>query len=413
MKHVWMLNHYALEPGGAGGTRHYNLAEHLLAHGWRASVLAASVELNSGRQRLASNEKYRLQVFGRVPFLFVRTPQYKGNGGGRMLNMLCYAWRVWLPATTRSLDKPDAVIGSSVHPFAALAGALLARRHHVPFIFEVRDLWPQTLIDLGRLREGSLVAVIMRRLERWLYRRATRIVVLLPRAVDYIAPLGIPAERIVWIPNGVNISGFPAPAPKKHDVGDVFTLMYFGAHGQANGLDNILQAMKLVNQRVGVEAIILRLIGDGPMKAALQEQSVKLGLTNVTFEKPVPKTSIPALAADADAFVFNLIDAPVFKYGISSNKLFDFMAGARPVIFCCTASNNPVEDAQCGLTVKPGDPGALADAIVAVATTTSSQRETWGLRGRHHIEQQYGFDALAGRLVAVLDESLAEAAVAG
>ena len=157
MKNVWILNHYAQEPGGAGGTRHYSLAKHLVDYGWKASIIAASVELNTGRQRLSPGEKRRLSKFGNVPFLWVRTPRYKGNGGGRMINMLMYSLRVLLPWTTRKLDRPDVIIGSSVHPFAAAAGAILARRFRVPFVFEVRDLWPQTLVDLGRLQEKSII----------------------------------------------------------------------------------------------------------------------------------------------------------------------------------------------------------------------------------------------------------------
>ena len=108
MKQVWILNHYAQEPGGPGGTRHFHLAEHLTAHGWQASLIAASVELNTGRQRLATGERLRHERVGGIPFLWVRTPTYRGNGAGRMRNMLSYCWRVLLPWTTRKLPRPVA-----------------------------------------------------------------------------------------------------------------------------------------------------------------------------------------------------------------------------------------------------------------------------------------------------------------
>lgn len=404
MKNVWILNHYAQEPGGAGGTRHFHLAEHLLARGWQATVIAASVEHQSGHQRLAPGEMQRSDHFKGVPFLWVRTPKYQGNGGGRMRNMLVYTGRVLLHKTTRELPRPDVVIGSSVHPFAAVAGALLARRLKVPFIFEVRDLWPQTLVDMGRLREGSLMTWALRKLEVWLYRRAVRTVVLLPRAWEYIVPLGIPKERVVWIPNGVDLSLFPRVAPKDRSDSSQFTLMYFGAHGQANGLDNVLRAMKHVGERADGRHIRLRIIGDGPLKPSLVAQASEMGLTNVSFESPVPKSQIPALAAQADAFVFNLIDAPVFKYGISSNKLFDFMAAERPVVFSCDSTNNPINDAQSGLTVNPGQPEKLANAICEIAATPLAERQRMGRAGREYVEQNHGFEQLAGRLAAVLDE---------
>lgn len=406
MKNVWILNHYAQEPGGAGGTRHYSLARHLLPHGWRASIIAASVELNTGRQRLADGERTRLTMFEDIPFLWVRTPQYEGNGGGRMANMLVYAARVLLPGTTKGLERPDVIIGSSVHPFAAWSGALLARRFRVPFIFEVRDLWPQTLVDLGRLREGSLVTKALRRLEKWLYKRADRIVVLLPRAADYIVPLGIPERKIVWVPNGVELDGYPEPAqPEERDT---FTLMYFGAHGHANGLDCVLRAMAELQKQPDMSHVRLRLIGDGPLKPSLAELAAELAIRNVEFAPPVPKREIPGIAAEADAFVFNLIDAPVFRFGISSNKLYDFLAGARPIIFCSGSSNNPVEEAQAGITVLPGDPSALAQAISALAAMTTSQRAKMGRAGRSYVEKNHGFNALASRLAATLDDVVAE-----
>lgn len=409
MKHVWILNHYAVAPGGAGGTRHYSLAKNLPAHGWTASIIASSVELNTGRQRLDKAERTRLETILGVLFLWIRTPDYKGNGGGRMFNMLAYALRAWMPSATRSLVKPDVVIGSSVHPFAALSGAFLARRHKVPFVFEVRDLWPQTLIDMGRINEHGAMATVMRWMERWLYRRADRIVVLLPRAVDYIAPLGIAPTKVVWVPNGVELTGYVDPGASVAKPGAPFTLMYFGAHGQANGLDNVLRAMSLLRGKAhSGNGIRLRIIGDGPQKPSLLRLADELHLTNVAFEPPVPKSAIPALAAEADAFVFNLVDAPVFRYGISSNKLFDFMAGARPIIFCCDASNNPVQDAGAGPTVPPGDPDALADAILAMAESPLASRAELGAAGRRYVEKNHGFQALAGRLAHALDDCLAE-----
>lgn len=410
MKQVWVLNHYAQEPDGAGGTRHYHLADHLRNLGWQATVIAASVDHGTGKQRLLPHEIKRLEFFNDVPFLWIKTPEYDGNGGGRIRNMLQYTWRVLLQKTTADLPRPDVVIGSSVHPFAAVAGAYLARRFKVPFVFEVRDLWPQTLIDMGRLKSSSLTAWILRKLELWLYRRAVRIIVLLPRAWEYITPLGIPKERVIWVPNGVDLSLFPRATASVSDS-EHFTLMYFGAHGQANGLDNVLSAMKFVQEQPNGRHIRLRMIGDGPLKQILIAKAREIGLINVSFEPSVPKSPIPEVAAQADAFVFNLIDVPVFRYGISSNKLFDFMASARPVIFSCDSANNPISDAGAGLTVGAGQPEVLADAILKIAATPLEERRRMGRAGRVYVEQNYSFEQLSARLAAVLDDVCAEHAL--
>lgn len=403
MKIFWLLNHYAQEPGCAGGTRHFHLVEYLQAYGWQGTIIAASVDHATGKQRLSDDEALRHEVIQGVPFLWVKTPVYSGNGAGRIRNMLAYTWRVLLPGNMGGLPRPDVVVGSSVHPFAAVAGALLARRYKVPFVFEVRDLWPQTLVDMGRLREGSLFTWMLRKLELWLYQHAARTVVLLPRAWEYIVPLGIAKSRVIWVPNGVDLSLFPRVLQASEPADGSFTLMYFGAHGQANGLDNVLQAMHRLQEMQLWPHIHLRLIGDGPLKFALMAQADALGLRNVTFELPVPKAQIPALAAQADAFLFNLIDAPVFRYGISSNKLFDFMAAGRPIIFSCDSSNNPVAEANAGLTVAPGQPQELADAIVRVASMPLSDRQQMGCAAREYVERNHGFAGLAQRLAEVLE----------
>ena len=401
-----MLNHYAQEPGQAGGTRHYSIARHLPRYGWTASIIAASVELNTNRQRIDDAAGHRLDIIDEVPFLWLRTQPYAGNGFGRLRNMLAFTRNALSTTNLRGLQSPSVIVGSSVHPFAAWAGYRLSKRYGVPFVFEVRDLWPQTLIDLGRIKENGLTAKLMRKLERHLYTVANRIVVLLPDAWRYIEPLGIPRHRIEWIPNGVEIDNTiePAPVPARKQ----FELMYFGAHGTANGLDVILDAFDHVERNPANSHISLRLVGDGPLKPSLKEHARKLGLRRVSFEDPVPKNAIPAIAAQADTFVFSLVDAPVFKYGISSNKLFDFLAAARPIIFCCKSSNNPVAEAQAGVTVPPGDPSALARAIEQVAAMPREQRQSMGESGRRFVIENHGFGVLAEKFAGVLTECLEE-----
>lgn len=409
MKQVWLLNHYAKAPSDPGGTRHFHLADHLKAFGWEACIIAASIDHATGQQRLGSKEPHRLENLQGVPFLWINTPAYSGNGGGRVLNMLAYTLAVLRRKTTAVLPRPDVVIGSTVHPFAAVAGALLARRFKVPFIFEVRDLWPQTLIDMGRLREGSLITWALRRLERWLYSRAAITVVLLPQAWQYIVPLGIAKELVIWIPNGVDFSLFPRPEPKVASEDGPFTLMYFGAHGQANDLDTLLEAMAHLQLMGNGQGILLRLIGDGPLKSALMSRAEGFGLRNVQFEPPVPKSQIPALAAQADAFVIPISNLPnLYRFGVSPNKLFDYLAAERPILIASDIANNPVAEARAGIVVPPSQPKALADAIVQIAHTPLVERQQMGRSGRQYVEKNYNFSILAKRLSETLDAVVKE-----
>lgn len=407
MKHVWILNHYAQEPGGAGGTRHFSLARHLSSYGWKATIIAASTDHSTGLQRLNAGETQRLQTYDGVPFLWLKTRGYSGNGMDRVANMFDYTRAVLNRRNLSSLDPPDAIIGSSVHPLAAWAGRKLAKRHGVPFVFEVRDLWPQTLIDMGRLSDHHPAAVGLRWLEKSLYRAASRIIVLLPHAHEYIEPLGIAREKIVWIPNGTDTDSFGPKMPITESA--KFTLMYFGAHGAANGLDNLLSAMQIVAKNPKGDRICLRLIGDGPLKPSLMAAAKTKGLTNVEFEDPVPKNDIPALAAQADAFVLCLRDFPkLYRFGISMNKIFDYLASGRPIIISIDAANDPIKEASAGISVSPENPEAFAKAIIQIASLPLAQRIEMGTSGRRHLEQSYNMRLLASRLAHALDTVISQ-----
>jgi glycosyltransferase involved in cell wall biosynthesis len=407
MKTAWLLNHYAQEPSGSGGTRHYALARHALACGVNIVLIAASVEHFTGRQRLAKGENTRVEVHDGVTFLWIRTSAYAGNGAGRLRNMLEYSFRVLLRSSTRALPRPDLVIGSSVHPFAALAAERLAVRHKVPFVFEVRDLWPETLIEMGRLRRNGVAARVMRSMERWLYLKAARIVVLLPRAHEYIAGLGIDAGKIVWISNGVDLESFPYREPLDRVP---LTVLYLGSHGQANGLDRILDAVAGLAERGTADRLRFRFIGDGPAKPDLERYAAELGIAHLlSFEAPVPKSRVPEVLAQADAFIVNVRDLRLYRYGISLNKLFDYLAAGRPVVFAGSSANDPVAEAEAGISVPGDDAKAMTQALETIADMPFRERMAMGRRGREHVDRHYTYRQLASRLCDALSPLMARA----
>jgi glycosyltransferase involved in cell wall biosynthesis len=317
-----------------------------------------------------------------------------------MRNILDYSWRVLRPSTTGALPRPDLVIGSSVHPLAGLAGLILARRFDVPFVFEVRDLWPQTLIEMGRIGRRSLLARLLRALERLLYRRAAKVVVLMPGARDYIQYSGVDPTKIVWISNGVDLETFDYRIPPDREP---LSVVYFGAHGDANGLDYVLQAIARANIGRRPPALMFRFIGDGPRKGSLEALAGDLGLNDVVrFEPPVPKAQIPDIAAQADAFILNVRDLPLYRYGISMNKLFDYLAAGRPIIFAGPAEDNPVAAAGAGLCVPGDDVAGMAAAMESLAVMPYEARVSMGQRGRAYVAQHYSFEKLSARLCAEL-----------
>jgi glycosyltransferase involved in cell wall biosynthesis len=403
---ILIINQYAIPPVEAGITRHYSLAKELIVRGHQVHILAANFN-HQTKAPIVKNSPERIfsQVYDEVPFIFVNVPEYQGNSPARVINMLSFTKQILHNRYFKSIESPDVVIGSSPHPFAAWVAQRLAQRWGVPFIFEVRDLWPQSIIDLGRISPRHPAIRFLARLEKYLYNHAAKIVTLAPAAHVYIKSVGIDPDKVVWIPNGIDFSLYNQVS--KRNRNERFTVMYAGVHGLANGLDTIIKSAEILNKNYG-DKILFRLVGDGPQKGYLKEAAAKKQLSNVQFDDPVPKREIPDILGQADAFIMLLKDSPVFRWGISPNKLYDYLCSYRPVIFGVNAFNNPVEDAGAGVTVPPEDPEELAKAVLKLYHMTPTDREQMGINGRKYVEKNHDFKDLAFRLEEVVLKSIAE-----
>jgi len=404
---VWVLNHYAVLPSEAGGTRHYDLGKALVRRGHRVTIFASSFQhFRHREEKLDPGETWRIEDVGGVRFVWIRTAPYQRNDWRRVLNMVTFMFRSWLlgrrlPRRVPGFAEPDVVVGSSVHLLAVLAAWGLSKYHRAGFIVEVRDLWPESLVKLGQLRERHPIVMMLRVLAGFLYKRACRIVVLGPQMCGRIAGQGVNAERIVWIPNGVNLELFEG-IPNGALPAERFDVVYMGAHGRANALDVLLDAAGIL-QSEGPLGIRFVLVGDGPEKLSLIAQSRRLGLRNVEFRDPVSKAEVPIVLRDA-AVCVSTTEPAFASYGGSLNKLSDYMAAGRPTILSGVAAGNPVEEAGNGRTVPPRDPRALADAVLWIYRLSQEERDTMGRRGRAFVEEHRDISKLAERLERVIED---------
>ena len=412
---IWIFNHYAVPPDSPGGTRHYELGRVLAAAGHEVTIFASSFSHFSRREeRLAPGENVASRTIDGVRFVWVRTMPYPNNGYRRVLNLAGYAARVL--RAQRGLSRPDVIVGSSVHPAAVLAAWLVARRSESRFVVEVRDLWPQTLIDMGSLRASGLPARLLRLAESFSYRRASAVICLLPGATRYLESRGVPPGKIHYVPNGV--SDVPRPAaPDLADTGShasdlidqikrfhkdgYLTAGYVGSHGPANGVETIVAAAARLRDASQTKVAVI-LVGDGQEKAACQRLAEQHGLDNVLFWPPLPKREVPVVLAALDVTLFCLRDVAVFKYGLSSNKLFDYLACGSPVLFASNAPGGPVRESGGGLCVPAESPVAMADALARLAAMSVAERTRMGERGRRWVYEHHGMTTLADAFLAAL-----------
>lgn len=403
---IYWVNQYAITPDSPGGTRHYEFSRYLTESGEDVTILASDLNLSTRqyRRRSANDRQPILETVDGVRFEWLFASSYEGNDWRRGLSMLWFAWSVLQRLLHVRVNHKTVFIGSSPHLFAALATQLAAWWRGVPFVFEVRDLWPETLIDMTG--KAGAQATIMRLIANHLYRVAHAIIVLARSSKDHIGKLGFDAGKIEYIPNGIDPRAFDAPEGQPSPIAlpeGKTIFVYAGAHGPANDLETLLQAAALLQQR-GEHGIHILLVGDGPSKSDLQRLAREWPLENLTLHDPIRKQVIPALLSHVDAGILTLQDAPVFRFGVSPNKLFDYMAAGLPILTNVQGEVTSIVDAaQNGVSVPPGDAAALADGLIALRERLE-QNPHLGAGGRRYVEEHHNRAKLAGALRSVISK---------
>jgi len=382
-----VLNHFAVPRAAPGGTRHVELFGRL--QGWDPLILASNRNLLT-RTVEARGEGVRS----------VWTTPYSPGGASRVMNWASYAASAFAAG---SREPTDLVYASSPHLLAVLAGWALARLKRVPLIVEVRDLWPQVLVDMGQLAPRSPLFRILKQLERFLYRHADAIVVLAEGNRASVVADGARADDVVFLPNSAEPSDFDMDedrATLRARFGmEGFVFLYAGAHGQANGLQLVLDAA--AELKTTEPEARFWLVGDGLVKQDLVQEAARRGLGNVVFLDPVPKQDMPALLAAADVGLHVLADVPLFRHGVSPNKLFDYMAAGRPVL-----TNTPGEVGDLVSSVGAGvavEPTALAAGARALVKMDEAERSERGGAGRRFMAANRSRTVISRDLEALLD----------
>jgi glycosyltransferase involved in cell wall biosynthesis len=299
------------------------------------------------------------------------------------------------------VDRPDVLVASSPQFFVAMAGYWLARRLRVPWVFEVRDLWPRAIVAVGAMPAGSRIVRGLERVERFLYRHADHVVVVTHSFVDEIARLGIDRGKISVVTNGVDTALF---RPGDRDTARAalglpggFLATYVGTHGMAHGLDMLLD----VAARLRGRDVRLLLVGAGADKARLEARAARERLGNVTFRDPLPHERVAEVLAASDVCLVLLRDDPLFRTVIPS-KIFEYLGAGRAIVTTVDGeSRRIVEEAGAGVFSPPGDAAALARTLEALAAEPA-RVAALGRAGRAHAVAHYSRAELAARYAALL-----------
>jgi glycosyltransferase involved in cell wall biosynthesis len=398
--HVLYIHQHFNTNADAGGTRSYEMARRLISDGHQVTIISGP----SSARTTTQGRVYEQHVDG-IRVLRVGEPYSAKMSFWRRLEAF---WRFAAAASrvSKGIDA-DVVFATSTPLTVGIPGMRAARRLGVPFVFEVRDRWPAAAVAMGVVH-NRLVIAAAERLERRIYRRADRIVVVAPGIRDAIIALGKDPNLVTVIPNIANTDLFrPSTANSDNtghgEPGDL-RLVFTGAHGKANGLDAIVDAAHVLRDEAGIHFV---LIGDGPEKGRLRRRVMEAGLDQMfTFLSPMPKSELAQLLPLFDVGMMILEDVAEFHYGTSPNKLCDYLAAGLPVL-----NNYPgwiaelLEANECGLAAKPGSPVAFAVAVRSLRDDRTGAA-IMGRRARAVAEEVFDSDRLTGEFVQVIEDAL-------
>lgn len=408
VKKIWILNHHAALPTYGAGTRHFDFAQELAKRGYEVTVFASSHIHYTDINLLNEKERYKLADTENIKWVLIRTDSYRGNGLQRIKGMIQYYFRVL--SVSKRFAPPDLIIGSAVHLLACLAAYRISRRHRIRFMSEIRDLWPETLIQMGRLKRGSLIAKGMSFLEDYIYRKSERIIATQPGMRIYMEGRGVPPGKIVYINNGVNVKDFNENAeknfPEDKDMlltEEKFNVVYVGGHGLVNDLETLVACAATLQAR-GLKQVHFFSIGEGPNKKALMETAKSKGLCNITFVDLLPKQCIPKILRKADALVFLGKNSELYQYGTSANKIFDYLCAGTPILYALKVPNDYVKETGCGISLEPENPEALAEAVSALLNMPENVRKEMGQKGMAFVKKNFDIPVLVDILESVLNE---------
>lgn len=402
---IWLINHYAVPPKYYPLARPTNFAKYLMAMGHTVTIFAASTVHNSTMNLITDGVPWREEVADGVHYVYIRCMDYLGNGLKRIYNICEFAWK--LPGVCRKFPRPDAIVATSMPPTSCAMGIHLARKYGCRGMAEIADLWPESIVAYGITGPRNPAVLALRRLEKWIYEKADDVVFTCEGGYDYIVEQGwegkIPRAKVHYINNGVDLAAFEENraryAVQDPDLEDpsVFKVVYTGSIRQVNHLGLLLDAAKEVTD----PRVKFLIWGDGDQRAALEQRVRDEGISNVVFKGKVEKKYIPGIVSRADLNLAHNAPSPLFRFGISFNKLFDYLAAGKPVLCDFPCSYNPAIQCGAGISVDAPSPGKIAAAVESMSRLPQETYQQYCSAARAAAEK-YDFRVLTQKLLAVI-----------
>lgn len=399
-KTFWFINQYSSTPETAMGGRHYYLAQELAKKGHQVYVIAGCYS-HLLRNPKKFEEQYLVEeIIPNFSFVWVNLPEYQeAHSKQRVLNWFKFSWLLRNMADVIPA-KPDVILYSSPSLIGYLGAKHLANKFKVPFIFEVRDIWPLTLMELGGHSPNHPFIKFMQWIEDRAYRKADYVFSNLYNAVEHMQSRGLDSSKFHWIPNGVSLEEVSQKEPLSIETvtqlpQNKFIIGYTGTIGVANAIDDLIEAAKILSSNPQLHFV---LVGSGKEKDNLIQKVNTFGLQNITFIDAIPKKQIQSMLEQFDVCYIGWQKNPLYRFGIAPNKLPEYLYAGKPIIHAFSGKGDIVQQAQAGITIEAEDPQAIVGAVEQLYLLTAEQRQKLGANGKQFVLQNLEYAMIAGKL---------------
>lgn len=402
---IWLINHYAVPPQYYPLARQTNFAKHLMAQGHEVTIFAASTVHNSDKNLITDGRKWREETVDGVHYVYIKCLHYQGSGLKRIYNICEFAWK--LPGVCKHFARPDAIVATSMPPTSCAMGIRLAKKYGCKGVAEIADLWPESIVAYGIAGPKNPAVISLRWLEKWIYKKADAVVFTMEGAYDYILERGwekdVPREKVHYINNGVELAEFRKNArdftveDADLENSELFKVVYTGSVRKVNNLGLLLDAAKCVKD----PKVRFLVWGDGDELPMLKKRLTDEGITNVVFKGRVEKKFVPSIVCRADLNIAHNTPSPLFRFGISFNKMFDYFAAEKPVLSDFPCPYDPA--IRCGAGVQVEDPTAenIAAAVERFAAMPKNEYLQF-CRNASAAAEEYSFENLTNKLLEII-----------
>ena len=413
---IWIINNYSTPPSYGGIVRHYYFSKYLTKMGHNVRIITSSQIHNTQVSMTESNQLITEKKMDDVNYTFVRTLSYQKNNWRRIYNMVEFSIncvRV-MKKLLKTGENPDIIYTSSPSPFCCYTAMRFAKKRNIPTVFEVRDLWPLSITEYNQsISENNLAIKVLYAMEKQLYKKADRIIFTMAGGKDYIRDKGwddqINLDKIIQVNNGIDLIGFQKDS-LYHLFDDSilidqtkFKIIFTGSIRTAYKLNIILEVAKLCQEKLPfVEFLIY---GDGIEKDNLIKLCSENKLLNVSFKGRVEKKYIPFILSNANLTLLHSKNVDINKYGMSQNKLFEYLAAAKPVLVTVKSRYSLVEENNCGIQCQDQEPETIFNAIQSLVKLPADEYEEMSNRA-HNVAQEYDYPILTEKLLAIFNELL-------